>query len=241
MDSLQPWYGEAGRIRHRSAEGMNQFVRALASGLDIRKETRVTRLVRDGGGWRALTDTGGDILARHVLCALPVPQALDLFDPETLPATAQPLRKVRYHRCLTLLAELDAPGGLPAPGHVCPASGILRSLTDNHAKGISAAPTLTAHATPAFSLEWYERDRATAAAVLRAAAQEHIAARITAAQIHGWKFAEAAERLPMPCLLAEPGLCFAGDGFQSDDDPALPPRIESALLSGLAAARALAP
>jgi predicted NAD/FAD-dependent oxidoreductase len=153
------------------------------------------------------------------------------------------LEQVDYERCLSLLAETKYPVELESEGYLRLHSGVLECVIHHAQKGISDAPTLTAHATPAFSLEWYDRDRNTAASVLRAALQEVLEESIVSVQIHGWKFAKALNRIPHPFLHLSNGCLVAGDAFKAGDHDApadLHPRIESAMLSGYHAAASLA-
>jgi renalase len=246
FEEFTPWHDSPdGLSRHICADGMNHFAKALAKGLDIHNSLRITALTRTPDGWTAKADSGETFSAENLLCTLPAPQLIDLLNAselDSLPAIGD-LRRMQYHRNLTLMAELSGPSGLSAPGMLRPESGILKTVVDNTLKGISNAVTVTAQASPEFSLEWYDRDRATAASVLRAALQEIVESPIVSTQIHGWKFAEAVVRHPEPCLQLAPGLWAAGDGFMAgdNDSPAdLHARIESALLSGIAAAKAIA-
>ncbi|MCC5850870.1 MAG: FAD-dependent oxidoreductase [Verrucomicrobia bacterium] len=239
---LTPWTAESHRMI--SAEGLNAFAKTLAKGLDLKNGMRTVHLSQTQTCWQAQTETNEIFEAKNLLCTLPAPQLLDLFAASDLsfPEEEQ-LRNIQYHRALTLLAELDGLSGIPHPGFLQPQSGILHTVTDQCQKGISPAHTITAHAAPAFSLEWYDRDRNAAASVMRAALAEIIESKIIATQIHGWKFAEPYRRCPLPCLKLAPGLYAAGDGFMAGDEdaaPDLPPRVESAILSGLAAAEKIA-
>jgi predicted NAD/FAD-dependent oxidoreductase len=240
-DLLQPWHAspaDSARMRLRPATGMNAFAKRLAEGLDLRSGTALQRLVFKDGMWTLHCNTGLTLHSPQILLTAPPPQILDLLSASELrpsDAVLQALHSVRYNRCLSLLAECAGPSGLPEPGIVQPRSGHFSTLIDHQRKGISQLPLVTAHARPDFSLEWYDRDRTLATAVLRAALAEHLASPIVQATVHGWKFAEAAQRIPLPFLEILPGLHAAGDAFESDPHP---PRIESALLSGLAYANA---
>lgn len=245
FEVFTPWHeSPEGLTRHICAGGINSFAKVLSRGLTVRNGLRITALSRAPDGWTAAAETGETFSAKHVICTLPAPQLIDLLRASgfgDLPAI-ESLHRIHYHRNLTLMAELSGPSGLEAPGLHRPESGILKTVVDNRLKGVSGSVTVTAQATPQFSLEWYDRDRATAASVLRAALQERVESPIVSTQIHGWKFAEAVVRHPEAFLEAAPGLLAAGDGFMAGDPEApadLHARIESALLSGMAAARAI--
>ena len=68
------------------------------------------------------------------------------------------------------------------------------------------------------------------------AADSWLGSKVLDYQIHRWRYSQVAVSYGEPCLvLGEPGpLILAGDGF-------LAPKIEGAVLSGLAAARSLLP
>ena len=239
LEDWLPGYHDATLARKRPLNGMNAFAKALAKGLKIERGCRVSHLKFEKEIWTLSSENAEPYSAPQLISTLPIPQFLDLQHSSLLTLSADELsllRSVRYARCLTLLAELDGPSGLDLHGYQQLKSGILEILCDQHQKGISTAHCVVAHANPGFSLEWYDRDRNTAASVMRAALQEKLASPIIKVQIHGWKFAKALQRIPRPCLQLQNGCVLAGDGFAGDD---LHPRIESAMLSGLAAAHLL--
>ena len=243
LQHMTPWHpGPDGLVRHMSPEGFNAFAKDLAQGLTLHNSLRIASLTRATDGWTVKAESGETFSATHLISTLPAPQLLDLLRDSELDLPAcEALRAIHYHRNLTLMAELDGPSGLEPPGCLRPESGLLKLIVDNTLKGISGAHTVTAQATPEFSLEWYDRDRATAASVLRAALQEIMASPISNVQIHGWKFAEAVRRHPEPFLDLCTGFRAAGDGFMAGDEEVSPEhhaRIESAILSGIAVANA---
>lgn len=243
-DVLDPWlpgYSDPACYRNRPLSGMNTFAKSLAEGLTIHRGERIHLLEKPGSQWLAHSDSGKVFQADQVMCTLPMPQFLDLAKKSKLHLSDEEsthLHSVKYDRCLTLLVDLDGPSGLEENGYVRLKTGILDTLIDQYRKGISSSHTLVAHATPAFSLEWYDRDRTIAASVIRAAVQEQISSTITEVHVHGWKFAKATQRIPKNFLRLENGLILAGDGFAAGDDfvpSELHPRIESAMLSGWSA------
>ncbi len=249
LQSLEVWHDSPGASPHprfRPLEGLNAFAKALAGDLEIRRSFKVTHVQRLDAGWELVAESGESVQGAQLICALPVPQLLDLFAASELPLhppAADQLGAVDYERCLSLLVELDGPSGLEEPGFVKANTGCIDTVADNHIKGISEAHTLTVHAQRAFSREWYDRDRSVAASVLRAALNEWKEFPVKSVQIHGWKFAEAIRRVPAPFLKLDESLYACGDGFEAGDDAGvaadLHPRIESALLSGWALGKAL--
>ena len=247
-DTLEDWlpaHSDPSLMRRRPLTGMNTFAKALADGLTIQRASRITHLEQTGSGWTASTEDGVAFHGKLVISTIPMPQFRDLAEDSNLPLSSEEqdlVASIEYERCLSLLAETESPFTLEHQGYLRVDSGVLETVIAHQQKGISPAPTLTAHATPAFSMEWYDRHRETAASVMRAALQEVLDVPLVSASIHGWKFAKAVQRIPQPYLTLESGMVLAGDGFEAGDEgvPAdLHPRMESAMLSGLHAAEAL--
>ncbi len=245
-DVLYDWlpsFSDPTLMRKVCTQGMNQLPKALAAGVTVHRAERIRKLEWTGSTWKALSESGAEFEGHQCLSTIPAPQMIDLILASELdldPRMMDQIQSIEYERTLSLLAELDTPANLPDGGYVRPLTGVLDTVIDHQAKGISDSPTVTAHATPAFSLEWYDRDRIAAASVMRAALQEYVQCSIVQVQIHGWKFSTPVKRVPTAYLDLTEGLRMAGDGFVAgeDDAPAsLHPRMESAMLSGLHAAQ----
>ena len=149
-------------------------------------------------------------------------------------AAREKLAALRYDPCIAVLAALDAPSRLPFPGAMQLNQDPLQWIADNQRKGTSDVPAVTIHATPGFSAaNWDAPLEATGETLLQAAAP-WIGARAVVTQVHRWRYSQPVALHPEPCLfLAEPApLLFAGDAFGG-------PRVEGAVLSGLAAAEQL--
>lgn len=166
------------------------------------------------------------------------PQSLALLDAGAVdlpPDLRARLAAIEYDRCLAVMAVLDEPSSrIPFPGGLSPVSGPLVWISDNQAKGISPVPAVTLHATAAFSLEHWDRDRTETGLLLIEAAREWIGPGIREFQVHGWRYSRPRISDEFPCMVAcqRPPLVLAGDAFG-------PGGIEGAALSGLAAARAI--
>ncbi|MDF3130915.1 FAD-dependent oxidoreductase [Kiritimatiellaeota bacterium B1221] len=249
-ECMKPWipgHQNPTLYRQRPLAGMNALAKALATGLEVHRSQQIERIEKAAGGWKLTANSGQIFTAPHLISTIPLPQFHELARNSHLdltPGEQEKILSVRYDRCLTLLAETDGPSGLAAPGFVQVQNGTIETIIDQHQKGISSAYTLVANATPAFSLEWFRRDRDLAATLLRASLQERIRSRILSVQIHGWKFAKATRRIDANFLRLANDIALAGDGFSAgtpDTSPDLPARIESAMLSGVFAAKTFAP
>lgn len=226
-----------GHTRWRGQPGMAALAKQLALGLEVSLEKHVASLNTSGDQWRVVTTDGTAWSADGVVLTAPVPQSLALLRAGGVclePTLERRLDAVRYERCLALLALLEAPSQLPAPGALSLPSGPIAWIADNQMKGISSEPTLTIHATAAYSEAHWDQDRDATAHELLDAAREWIGADVKSAHIHGWRYSKPCETEPSPYALvsAAPPLLLAGDAFGG-------PRIEGAALSGWAAAEAL--
>ena len=227
-----------GHVRWRGASGMTAVAKHLARDLDVRTGCRLTSLTATGRGWRAEVADGEDIRADALVLTAPVPQSLALLDAGGVALSTvddAELRAVEYHPCLAVLAVLDGPAGLPAPGAWRLDTEPVEFVADNQAKAISPAPALTVHAGPRTSREWWDRVDADVAAGLLAAVPGLAAAPVDGAvQVQRWRFARPVQCRPEPArLLADlPPAVVAGDVFAG-------PLVGGAARSGLAAARLL--
>jgi renalase len=225
-----------GYPRYAVRGGMNALPKHLAGPLDVRCDSLVFAVYRAsgaGGGWEVLLDDGSRHRCDGLVMTCPVPQSFSLLVTAEVDLPA-PLVRTDYDRTLCLLAVLDRPSAVPPPGGLQGVADVT-FVGDNQAKGVSAVPALTVHADPAWSAAWWSRDRAeAAAALLRLAAPFVGSATVVDHQVKRWRFATPQSIWPEPCwLAATPApLALAGDAFDG-------PRVEGAILSGLAAADAL--
>lgn len=234
---VRGWPGQApGRLVGQPA--MTAVPKALAAGLDIRREHKVTAARRLADGtWELSIENQPPIRAGRLLLTSPVPQSLALLAAGgvKLPAPVQDaLALLTYHPCLALLVVLAGPSAVPPEG-LAFYTGPVRWLADNVRKGIaqSVAAAVTVHAAPDFSAEHYDRAEAEVAARLLPAVAPWLGAPVVSTALHRWKFSEPKVIHPERCLwLPGLGLGFAGDAFGG-------PRVEGAALSGLALAEAL--
>ena len=209
------WYGDNEHRRFRGEQGMNDVAKAFAGGLDIHREQRVVRLEQEKG-WLAHTESGDVFEADAVIMTAPVPQALAILDDSKIPYPDD-LSAIEYDPCLAVLAVLDQPAGLSAPGVSEFKAGPVAWMADNQVKGISDIPTLTLHATPEFSEQHFRGDREIARQMMLEAVG--IAAESFA--VHGWLYARPRSTYPdfAPLICEAPALYLAGDAFYA-------PRVE---------------
>ena len=215
--------------------GMQALADRLAAGLDVRCSTMVFAIRPRPGGWDVGLDDGRSIPVDGLVVTCPLPQSASLLITcgVTVPET---LRRTDYDRTIALLAVLDGPPAIPAPGAVQAPTPDVGFVADNAAKGISAAPAVTLHASADWSAARWDDDRQATAAALHELLQPWLgSASVVASEVKRWRFATPQAQWPHPCYVVEDAdvpLALAGDAFAG-------PRVEGAVMSGLAAAAAI--
>ena len=244
----RPWFrgrigpdgilGRDGHTRFRGVSTMNAIAKHLAEGLDVRVAARVVSLQPSDDTWRIHFGDGTELAVDAVVLTAPVPQSLELLTGGAVrlsASDAEALRAIQYEPCLAVLAALQGPSGLAAPGAVDPDDGPIDWMADNRLKGVSTVPAITIHATAEFShANWESSDEIVAADLLRSAELESEPID-DLVQVQRWRFARPKTIHPDRCLVADgfPPLVFAGDAFGGA-------KVEGATRSGFAASEAIA-
>jgi renalase len=217
---------------------MSAFGKAIAGDLDIRFETRATRIRRIDGGYNVDIESMGGvrsmISAARVVAAIPAPQAATLLIPLD-PAFAA-IDHVVMAPCWAAMVAFDT--GLEAFADIVRggAADTLALIARNSSKPGRTGETFVLHASPAWSRNRLEDDRETVAAdmldAMRQTAGPHtILPEPVHCVAHRWRYALTETPLGAPyvgnddsTLLACGDWCIGG-------------RIEAAHQSGLALAR----
>ncbi len=213
--------------------GMSSLVNDLAVGLDVSCSSRAVAVRPSGSRWQVAFDDGAYRFADRVVVTTPLPQASALLADAAIDLDDR-LMRTDYDRTIALLATLDRPPRVEPPGAVQRPNDDVSFVADNAAKGVSATPALTLHASPAWSEAHWERDPADVLASLVDLAGPWLShAAIGQAQVKKWRYATPRTSWPDDCWVSASGdIVLAGDAFDG-------PRIEAAHNSGLAAARTL--
>ena len=237
-DACADWrFGDDDARRVVGLPGMSGLVKPLAEGIDVERERRVTRIVRDGEAFH-LEMEGGAMLGpfSHVISAVPAPQAVPLLAEHGAPFDA--LKGVDIAPCWTLMLAFAAAPALP-PVKRFDGTGTLGWIARDSAKPgrDDGSERWVVHAAPDWSRAHLE-DAADAVrgALLTALGDEAGAAlpEVTHAATHRWRYAQVMEPLGQPFLLAPDGRLGACG------DACLGGRVEAAYLSGLRLGRTMA-
>lgn len=228
-----------GYPRFAARGGMNAWAKALADGLDVRCESMVFAIrpgtAGSGAAWEVALDDGTALLADELVVTCPLPQSYALLVSAEV-ALPEELLRTEYDKTIALLVTLDQAPAVGEPGGLNNPTDRLSFVADNHRKGISDTPAITVHANAEWSGSHWDAPPAETMAALHDLARPFIgAASVTAMQLKKWRFATPRTLWPEPCWVAAESagpLVLAGDAFAG-------PRVEGAVLSGLAAGAAL--
>jgi renalase len=216
-----------GHPRYVVNSGMAALTKHIAQGLDVRTSTLVFAVKpcdADPTKWTVVIDDNSRIDCDAVVMTCPLPQSYSLTV-TTGVELPQDLLLTDYDRTIGLLAVLDGPSAVPAPGGVQNPDDVFSWIGDNQAKGISDIPAITFHANPAWSAAHWDDSLEDGLALITHAAQKYLGnAKIVASEYKKWRFATPRKLWPDPYFAAGT-LVFAGDAFAG-------PKVEGAVLSG---------
>ena len=222
------------RQRHVGVPSMASPVQTLVGGLPYWLGTEVTRIERRQHVWQL--DSHGDSLGRFdaVVVTAPAPLAATLLADTRLGEDA---RQAAMDPCWSVMLAFERPLDLALdvldPGH----GAIVFAARNASKPGRGHAEAWTIHARPGFSIEHADRPTAEVIELLTRAFGELVGMTlpgIAAADARFWPYCLVTRSARDACLI-DPELRIAAAG-----DWCIGPRIESAWLSGRAAADAIA-
>lgn len=213
--------------------GMSAIGAHLAQDLDVRLETAVSVLQREGRQWRLLTDDGADLgIFDTALTCVPAPQAIKLLA-DVAPAISTLAAGAVMHATMATMLVLPERPDFAFDGAFVNSDPVLSWMTRNASKpGRPADETWVLHATREWSAAQLGTDPAQIAALMTDAFQRLIGTSIEPVRrvAHRWTYALPEPVIPHAALFdATLGLGAAGDWCGG-------PRVEGALLSGVALA-----
>ena len=227
---------EDGYPRYKGVHGMSAIAEHLARGLDVRTGAEVGGLRRSDRSWEVVagSSTYG---AESLVLTGPTPPALALVVGNGIPLPEEArdvLERIKYDPCIAVMALLDGEGAMPEPGGVQIGGDPLFWIADNRKKGISEVPAVTIHAGPEWSREQMREEDDKISNLLIEAAKNYVGTGVKATAVYRWENSQPVTPHDEPLVYVEgpPPLVFCGDAYAG-------PKVEGAVLSGLAAAEKL--
>ncbi len=227
--------------RYATHGGMNALAQHLAKGLhDVQVNVRIVTATGDDGGWILQDEDGNLFQGKALLLTAPVPQSLEILDAGAsllIASDNEALKRIQYAPCLAGMFWIEGKVTIPNPGAVQRKNSPVSWIADNQQKGISPEATLvTVHASEQYSAQMWSAPDERILNALETDLRIFITpdSQIREAQLKRWKYSNPTVLHTERYLVGEnkPFVVFAGDAFGG-------PRVEGAVLSGLAAANAL--
>lgn len=227
--------------RYATKGGMSQLAKYVAEPLkDVRLNIRVVTATGDEQGWVLQDEDGTLYQSRALLLTPPVPQSLEVLSQGATLLTEADLavlKRIDYAPCLAGLFWVEGTVTVPHPGAVQRKNAPINWIADNRVKGISPEATLiTVHANEQYSVQMWNAPDDRILSALETDMRIFLTpeTRIREAQLKRWKYSFPLHTHSERYYVSEaaPLAVFAGDAFGG-------PRVEGAVLSGLAAADAL--
>ena len=226
-----------GHPRYCGNAGMTGIGKHLMKTLDVQLGVEIEKLTREGGAWIAATADGQTFGGDELILTAPIPQALQLFDtsdqllPDAMRAT---LQSVGYEPCFAVLAQLDGPSNIAAPGLLYINGEPIWWIADNYQKGVSPIEgSVTIHSSGAYARAHYDDNQSEVGEELIAQCVEWLGREVREFQVRRWRYSKPENPLDIGIARAENcATTFAGDALMGA-------KIEGAFTSGLMAARAL--
>lgn len=237
---IDHWFGKA-NYRYTSKNGMNTLVKHLAKSLPVKLNTKIDSINSEKDYYSLRTDENEELKACGVIMTPPVPQSLDILRNIAInKRVIKQLEHIKYNPCFVLLLLLNKNSNIPAPGHLTDSlpEGLER-IVDHQQKGISDLCTISIYSTGEWAKENFNQtDDRIKSMILEKVAPYFSENNIKDVQVKRWKYAEATEIYSSSFLDTDQSipLFIAGDAFLNEDDTSKRPRVESAFLSGVAAA-----
>ena len=227
---------EDGYPRYKGVRGMSAIAEHLARGLDVRTGAEVSGLRRSDRSWKVVARSFTYDAEALVLTG-PTPPALALVDGNGIPLPREArnvLERIKYDPCIAVMALLDGEGAMPEPGGVQIGGDPLFWIADNRKKGISEVPAVTIHAGPEWSREQMQEEDDKISNLLLEAAKDYVGTGVKATAVYRWENSQPVTPHDEEFVYVEgpPPLVFCGDAYGG-------PKMEGAMLSGLAAAEKL--
>jgi renalase len=243
-EGLQPPDTDEIYPRYVCDKGMTAIAKFLAADQQIALNTRVNSVTYQGNAWHLVTDNQEPIVTRAVVCTIPAPQMLPIFEPVlgSAPTFVKALQSIRFAPCLSLMAGYAKTAEIPTEWQAIRVidDPIVKWITLDSNKHPEQAkqPVFVFQSTAEFAIQSLEEANLEVAGKPMLKQVGKLLAKWLADpewwQLHRWRYALVEEALGVACLsTTEPlPLVCAGDWCAGKN-------VEGAYQSGLAAADSL--
>ena len=238
--SVRPWMPElqgpierVHKTRYVGAPSMNTFVKSLAEGIEVHRQTRIALVEYVDDEW-ILTSEIGDHFEGFdvVVCTVPAPQARDILMKQ--PDVVDQFQSVSIAPCWALMIAFDEPVDTSIDAFRDKSAPIVWLGRNTSKPGRSTnAECWVAHASPRWSAANLERDPEDVALDLIDMLPSVMATELPAikyATAHRWRYALTTDSLNKPFVTNESQTLFVGGDWCLGD------RAEQAYESGHAIA-----
>lgn len=212
-------------VRYVGAKGMNTIPKKMASSLNIVVNEKVILIANN----TITTESGNVYSFDNLIITIPVPQVIDLFQNSKIVFSEKDksvLATVEYEPCIAVMAVLKKPTDIISGGIILENQPVAW-IADNYQKGITQIPTVTIHASSAYSAARFDDNLQEIAEELLASVKQYVEPEnIDSFQTHRWRFSNATKRFQEHFYQIENQPIFlGGDGFGLGN-------VEGAFLSG---------
>lgn len=212
-------------VRYVGAKGMNTIPKKMASSLNVLVNEKVILIENN----IVKTESGNVYDFDNLIITIPIPQVIDLFSISNIDFSQQDnsiLENIKYEPCIAVMAVLKEPTEIVSGGIILENQPVAW-IADNFQKGITETPTVTLHASAAYSAERFDDDLQEVAKEMLSSVNQYVNAKnVVSIQTHRWKFSNATKRYDEPFYQIEnKPIYLAGDGFGMGN-------VEGAFLSG---------
>ena len=212
-------------VRYIGAKGMNTIPKKMASLLPVLVNEKVVLIENN----TVKTESGNIYPFDKLVITMPIPQIIDLFQNSKMLFSENDksvLGEIKYEPCLAVVAVLKEPTKIVSGGIILENQPV-SWIADNFQKGITQIPTVTIHASSAYSAKRFDDDVNEVAKDMLSSVNQYInSENIVSSQTHRWRFSNATKRYEAHFYQIEnQAIYLAGDGFGMGN-------VEGAFLSG---------
>lgn len=212
-------------VRYVGAKGMNTIPKKMASTLNVLVNEKVVLIENN----TVKTESGKVYGFDNLLITIPIPQVIELFQNSKIDFSEKDknvLATIEYEPCIAVMAVLKKPTDILSGGIILENQPVAW-IADNYQKGITQIPTVTLHASSAYSAARFDDNLQEIANEMLSSVNQYVKPEnIDSFQTHRWRFSNATKRFQDYFYQIENQSIFlGGDGFGLGN-------VEGAFLSG---------